>query len=277
MNGVEHESVNNGAQKLRSLALRVISSIILIPIVVSAIHFGERGFTALVAFLCVVMVFEWTRMVERKEFSPAFYVLAGGAAAAMFAASSGKFLLAFAIAVTGGALAWLTVPKSSDARQWVLATSLYIIVPSLALVWLRLDAEQGRSFTFLLFLIVWAADIGAFIFGKLIGGPIISHALSPSKTWAGIGGGVCGGILAGALAAPFFFGSEMALAGALLGSGLGASSVLGDLAESRIKRNFGVKDISSFIPGHGGVLDRLDGMIFATIAMTGVYFVYMLL
>ena len=277
MNEPESDSVESGAQKLRSLTLRIISSIILIPIVVSAIHFGGRGFAAMVAFLSVVMVFEWTRMVEGKEFSPAFYVLAAASTFAMFAGVSGEYLLAFSAAVTGGALAWVTVRRTPSAGQWVLATPLYIIIPALALVWLRLDADQGRSFTFLLFVIVWSADIGAFIFGKLIGGPIISHALSPSKTWAGIGGGVGGGILAGASAAPLFFGPEMALAGALLGSGLGASSVLGDLAESRIKRNFGVKDISSFIPGHGGVLDRLDGMIFATGAMTGVYFVYMLL
>ncbi|MHA7873597.1 MAG: phosphatidate cytidylyltransferase, partial [Hyphococcus sp.] len=130
--------------------------------------------------------------------------------------------------------------------------------------------------TFMLFFIVWAADSGAFVTGKLIGGPKISHALSPSKTWAGICGGVLGGCIAGAVAGVHFFGWQSAMAFLLIGGVLGAASVAGDLFESALKRNFGLKDISGFIPGHGGALDRMDGMIFATAAMTGGYFAYML-
>jgi len=100
--------------------------------------------------------------------------------------------------------------------------------------------------------------------------------LSPSKTWAGIGGGVVGGCLLGAISGAILFGAPAALLCFFVGGVLGAASVAGDLFESGIKRYFGLKDISGLIPGHGGALDRLDGMIFATSAMTGGLLLYML-
>lgn len=260
----------------RSLVLRIVSSIVLIPIVFFAVYFGGRLFAGLIAFATIIMLFEWTRMVERRELSAGFYALCASAMAAMFAAASGAYLVAYGICALGGGSAYWLSKNAGRLGLWPAFAALYIVAPSVALLWLRLDAESGQALTYLLFLIVWAADIGAFIFGKLIGGPKISYALSPSKTWAGIGGGVVAGILGGAIGAYFLLGPETAVWFALAGGGLGAASVLGDLAESKFKRNFGLKDISGFIPGHGGALDRMDGMIFATAAMTSAYFLYML-
>lgn len=258
------------------LFFRLVSAAVLIPLVLGAVHFGGRMFAALVAFACIVMVFEWTRMVERKECSASFYGLSIGATAAMFAASTGAYLFAFGFCLAGGLAAYLFASGSNIQRLWPAIGAAYVLIPSIALMWLRLETPHGRELTFMLFFIVWAADTGAFILGKSIGGPKISYALSPSKTWAGIGGGVLGGALVAALAAVYFFGAEAGQSFILFGAILGATSVAGDLAESAIKRNFGLKDISGFIPGHGGALDRMDGMIFSTMAMTSAYFLYMI-
>ncbi len=268
------------AQKVtvsRALILRLLSAAVLVPLVMGAVYFGGRMFAALMAFACIVMIFEWTRMVERRACSASFYVLSFGATAAMFAASSGVYDLAFGLCALSGAGAFFLGRRSGGSGFWPGLAAVYVLIPTVALMWLRLDTEYGRSLTYILFFIVWAADTGAFVTGKLIGGPKINHALSPSKTWAGIGGGVIGGSIVGAIAAHAFFGPGAAWAYLLLGGVLGAASVAGDLAESAVKRKFGVKDISSFIPGHGGALDRMDGMIFATATMTSAYFIYMLL
>ena len=260
-----------------SLLSRAASAVVLVPLVLIAVHYGGRGFAAMIAFACVVMLFEWTRMVERREFSAGFYVLAAGAAAAMFAASAAAYGAAFGFCAAAGIAAWGLAKRDGRLGFWPALASLYIIAPCIALIWLRISVEAGRELTFVLFVIVWAADTGAFFLGKFIGGPKISHALSPSKTWAGIVGGVIGGGLAGLAAAVFAFGTGNLPLLIFSAGALGAVSVVGDLVESGIKRNFGLKDISGFIPGHGGALDRLDGMIFATSAMTGALFLYMIL
>lgn len=260
----------------QSLGLRVASSIFLIPVVFFAVHFGGRFFAALVAFAAIVMIFEWTRMVERREFSTSFYALSIAAMSGMFAAASGAYAISYGLCFIGGVAAYLLAKKATGLGIWSALAAPYILAPCVALLWLRLDVDQGRALTFLLFIIVWAADIGAFVTGKLIGGPKISYALSPSKTWSGIGGGVIAGAIGGAIGGHFLLGPGHIVLFALAGGALGASSVLGDLAESKFKRNFGLKDISGFIPGHGGALDRMDGMIFATATMTSTYFLYML-
>lgn len=258
----------------RALTKRVLSAAVLMPLVVGAVHMGGAVFAAMIAFASIVMLFEWTRMVERRAFSSAFYTLVAGAAAAMYFAASGAYTASLLAAAVGGAgAAWLA-KRDTGIGVWSALAAFYIVIPCIALIWLRLDAPSGRALTFLLYAVVWAADTGAFIFGKFIGGPKISYALSPSKTWAGIGGGVLGGSLLGAISGVYFFGAQSLILYCLVGGALGAASVLGDLAESAFKRNFGLKDISGFIPGHGGALDRLDGMIFATSAMTAGLLLY---
>lgn len=259
-----------------SLLPRVISASFLIPLVLAVVYYGGPAFAALVAVASIIMLFEWTRMVERRDFSNVFYALVIGAAAALFAASAGAYSAAFGLCALTGLAAWALAKREGRLGFWPALSALYIIAPCIALVWLRHDVSQGRALTFILFSIVWAADTGAFILGKFIGGPKISHALSPSKTWAGIAGGIIGGGLAGFAAAIYAFGNGDTVFFALAAAGLGAVSVVGDLVESGIKRNFGLKDISGFIPGHGGALDRLDGMILATMAMTGALFLYMI-
>ncbi len=255
---------------------RALSALVMMPVVLAAIYVGGRLFAGTVAFACVVMIFEWMRMVERREFSAGFYVMALGAAVSLFAAASGAYEFAFLICAGLAVLVAVIAKRSGGIGLWPALAAPYILAPAIALFWLRMGMEDGRALTFILFIVVWAADTGAFFLGKFIGGPKISHALSPSKTWAGIAGGVIGGSLIGAAAGSYFLGADAIGLFFLIGGILGAASVLGDLVESAFKRNFGVKDISGFIPGHGGALDRLDGMIFATTAMTSVLFLGML-
>ena len=268
---IDESTAKGGAEIRRTLLLRILSAAILIPPVLAAVWFGGRVFTAMIAFAAMLMVFEWTRMVEGRAYSWRFYLLSATAAAAMVLASAARYDLALGATAFG---AILSLAPIRGFTFWPAIAAPYIIAPSVALIWLRFDPSYGRALTGVIFATVWAADTGAFIFGKLIGGPIIAHALSPSKTWAGIGGGVAGGALLGAGAAAALFGPQAGLAFLLPAGLLGAASVAGDLTESAFKRRFQVKDISGFIPGHGGVLDRLDGMIFATVAMTGVYLLY---
>jgi len=246
------------------------------PLVIAGVYAGGSWFAAMIAFACIVMLFEWSRMVERKSFSNGFYALAVCACAVMYFAAGGQYVAALVICFISSVLAAGLTKRDGGVGIWMAGAALYIVAPCIALLWLRLDAPNGRELAFLLYGVVWAADTGAFFFGKFIGGPKISHALSSSKTWAGIGGGVIGGSFAGAAAAAVMFGPGGAPAFIPIGGALGAASVLGDLVESGFKRNFGLKDISGFIPGHGGALDRLDGMIFATSAMTAGLLVYML-
>lgn len=259
-----------------ALTKRILSALILMPIVIAAVYQGGRAFAAMIAFAAVVMLFEWSRMVERRTFSNGFYALIVASAAAMYFAAAGEYDLALLAAALGGLVSAWFAKQTSGIGVWSGFAAFYIIIPCVALIWLRLDAPSGRALSFLLYGVVWAADSGAFFFGKFIGGPKISHALSPSKTWAGIAGGVLGGCLIGAVFGAWFHGAAAGLLYAAIGGVLGAASVLGDLFESGIKRYFGLKDISGFIPGHGGALDRLDGMIFATSAMTGGLLLYML-
>lgn len=157
--------------------------------------------------------------------------------------------------LTGGGMAWMALGL------------VYVLVPCLALVWMR--EESGDPFLVLvLFVCVWASDTGAYAFGRLIGGPKLAPRISPNKTWAGL----CGAMLASAavlVAALLGFAVHpLSLPmTVLLGAAIGVIGQAGDLFESWVKRRFGAKDSGTLIPGHGGALDRLDSMLFVAPAV----------
>jgi phosphatidate cytidylyltransferase len=251
---------------------RLASAAVLIPVSLAAVHFGGAVFAAFVAFGAVVMTFEWTRMIDGRALSLTFYSSAAIGVASLALAAAGAFNFAFVLC----ALAALAAAATSRKRMWAAFGALYVLAPSAALLWLRAIPETGRDFAVMLLFIVWAADTGGYVAGRLVGGPKMSPSLSPAKTWAGAGGGLVLGALAGLVASRWIFKGEDALLFALAGGSLGLASILGDMAESAFKRRFGVKDMSGFIPGHGGALDRLDGLIFATTAMSLVLYLHAL-
>jgi phosphatidate cytidylyltransferase len=143
----------------------------------------------------------------------------------------------------------------------VLTGVAYIAPASVALIWLR-GGEAGRADVLFVLLIVWASDIGAYLAGRLFGGPRLAPRISPGKTWSGAIGGLVAAALVGVVAA-LLVPDARVLPAALLAACLGIASQTGDLLESALKRRFGVKDSGRLIPGHGGLLDRLDGMLLA--------------
>jgi phosphatidate cytidylyltransferase len=256
---------------------RAASAVVLVPLTIGALNAGGAAFSALVAFLGIVMTFEWSRMIENgRDFSQTFAALGLGGGAAFVAAAAGQYAAAFGICAIAGAAAAERARFGARRSLWAAFGAAYIIAPSIALIWLRNETENGAPLVLMLFLIVWAADTGGYIAGRLVGGPKLSPAISPAKTWAGAVGGLVLGGLAGMAAAHWVWGEGEILRYAVIGGSLGLASILGDMTESAFKRVFGVKDSSGFIPGHGGALDRLDGMIFATTAMALVLYFHIL-
>ena len=145
-----------------------------------------------------------------------------------------------------------------------LAGVAYVAIPVIALLLLRNVPSIGFALTLWTFLIVWATDIGAYFAGRSIGGPKLAPAISPAKTWSGLGGGVAAAALAGGVMAAK---TGLPPACLWLGAPLAILAQAGDLFESALKRRAGVKDSGNILPGHGGVMDRLDGVVPVASAM----------
>ena len=261
----------------RQLVRRAIAGVIMATVALGIVWLGDRPFSALVAFLCIMLVFEWTRLVEKAEFSSGFYILSFTAISSVFLAASGLYGYAYLCALAGGLFAVIMEYTANRASLWPLIGVFYVIMPCVALVWIRAEPGDGRALVIFLMAAVWATDIGAYLIGRALGGPRLAPKISPGKTWSGTAGGVICGTLVCALLGLFGIGNGPEWLLALIGAGLSVSTIIGDLAESAFKRYFGVKDSGGYIPGHGGILDRLDGMIFATVALAIVLYVYSLL
>lgn len=244
------------------LKTRVISALVMAPPALLAAWLGGYAFAALIAVAAALMSWEWHRMLF-GGFDPAGRIAAaGGFAAALLAVALPQAALGV-VAVTAVAA---VVLARADGRGWAGFGVLYVGLPSIALVWLRQDPAMGGIVVWWLLLMVWATDIGAYAFGRMIGGPLLLPAVSPKKTWAGlVGGMICAaGIGWGAVGA-FQLGGAAEVA---LLSAVGAVvAQIGDLFESWVKRRSGVKDSSNIIPGHGGVLDRVDGLLSAALVV----------
>jgi len=252
----------------------MFSALLMIPAAIGAVYYGGVLFSVLIIVASLIMVYEWARMVDDVHFSTSFYFLALAALGCVALATFGFYLQAYITASIGGFAAWGLGRSRDNAAYWRGVGAPYILWPCIALIWLRNEPAFGSALTFILFFVVWATDSGAYVFGKWLGGPKLNPQVSPKKTWTGTLGGILTGACIAAAAAAYRFGVPSALEFFFLGIGLAIASVLGDLTESAMKRGFGVKDASGIIPGHGGVLDRLDGMLFATLAMAGPLYLF---
>jgi phosphatidate cytidylyltransferase len=141
---------------------------------------------------------------------------------------------------------------------------LYVLVPCLILVWLRNNGPHGLYFIVWFFVVIWSTDIGAYLFGKSIGGAKLAPKISPNKTWAGFFGGISSAVIVSFLLYYFLYpmaGLFLFFLGCVIISIVGQ---IGDLFESWCKRRLGVKDSGKLIPGHGGILDRVDSLLLST-------------
>jgi phosphatidate cytidylyltransferase len=246
---------------------RIATALVLVPLALAAIWLGGGLYAAVIAAMTIFLLFEWTRLVAGAEFGRGFYALSLTAIVVIAFAAAGRFDLALWSTLGGGVLATVLEWPRRSPDSWAGVGAAYIIVPAVATLWIRHLPGDGRTLTILLFAVVWATDSAAYLTGRAVGGPKLVPRVSPSKTWSGaVGGVMAGGAAAGLVAA---FGTLNAPGvWALAGFLVSIASIFGDIAESHLKRTYGVKDSGSAFPGHGGVLDRLDGFLFAALALS---------
>src|SRR5262245_32478009 len=256
----------------RDLGIRTLSSAILIPAVLLDVWLGDIWFHLLVALLAVMMAHEWANIVHDRS-SSQFALHAAGALSGAFLTLalswSATLLVLSVISLLSVALA---VVQKRRLCIWVLVGVPYVGLPAMAFVILRGQTHAGMLISMWLFVVVWGADVCAYFAGRLIGGPKLAPHISPKKTWAGLWGAVAGGAAAGFVIG-YWAGSTGLLLLLVLGGLLAVVEQLGDLFESVLKRHYGVKDSGRLIPGHGGVLDRVDGLVAATLCLAAIVIV----
>lgn len=253
-----------------NLKLRVASAAVLAPLVLLCTYAGGWLFVALCAVAAGGILWEWTALVAGTD---DVRIMVPGLVAVMVAIVLAGFAhagAALGVVAIGALLAGLTVfawPRRYPAKNpalWAAAGVVYagtLLSPAL----LRADPEWGLAALLFLFATVWTTDILAFFVGRAVGGPRLWPAVSPKKTWAGAIGGLAGGV-AGGVAVAYASGvGNVAMMG-LVASLLSVLAQAGDLLESAVKRRFRAKDASQIIPGHGGLMDRLDSFLVAALA-----------
>jgi phosphatidate cytidylyltransferase len=216
-----------------NLQLRVITALILAPIILSIVAVGGWLYHSLVVLAAIIMAMEWEGVVRSTQ-------------------AQSK--------------------TEEELKKWRLAGVLYIMIFGSSAVYLR-EAEGGFGMVFFLLFVVWSMDIGAYFTGRFIGGPKVAPAISPKKTWAGL----VGGAVACALTGGFFsiFMHEVTFFGIMLISILlGLVSQAGDFLESWVKRQFSIKDTGTLLPGHGGLMDRVDSLVTGAPFLVMVSFFY---
>lgn len=261
-----------------NLVTRILSALVLIPAAGIAIWLGRPWFDVFVTIFAVLMIWEWIRIVSGRgaDAPPIDWSLPGTAPIVLVVAVLLEARLPVDPAATavpfwlvlGGAVAtatFMAVPLYRQRALWFGAGILYVVIPSLALLWLR-DGDLGIETLAWILALVIATDTGAYAAGRSIGGPKLAPRISPSKTWAGLLGGMAAAALVGLVFALWLDAASVWKL-VILSGGLAVIEQAGDLFESAFKRRFGVKDSSHIIPGHGGVLDRVDGLLAVSVAV----------
>ncbi len=266
MTGVTALPVAEGWAK--GLGLRILSGLVMAVVVLTAIASSSLIFDLLIAVGAALLAWEWTRLCGGGRFGWTGIVQAVAVVAVVAAGTFASPAVGIALILLGLVGDYIAARISGRLHpRWIAAGMLYIGLPCLALVWLRDDGDAGRALIIWLFLVVWATDIGAYFAGRLIGGPKLAPRISPNKTWAGLLGGMtCAALISFLLPSVYPMapsGRVLAVAGAVLA----VISQGGDLGESWVKRRFSVKDSSALIPGHGGLFDRVDGLLAAALVL----------
>jgi len=261
------QQVSDIEKKSSGLKARVISAVILAPPVLVALYLGGYFFDALALLITGLMAWEWCGLVtaDRSGKGNVVFVLSS------LTCVTFSILLGVTVGLTavgGLLLVMLGLGRwfYADRAVWYAFGLPYVTLPMMALVWIREIDPFGMAYIVWLLLAVWATDIGAYFAGKGIGGPKIAPRISPNKTWAGLFGGmISSGIVAATVGS--FFDLDTPIILAFYGAIFAIIAQVGDFFESWVKRTFNVKDASNLIPGHGGVLDRVDGVLTVAVAL----------
>jgi len=248
---------------------RPVFGTVLAAVTLSAILAGTYSFTAFAAVTGIAALREWHRIVETGGFAREFWISSATLFVALAAIASRLDLVVSWLLMFAGTVVVLLSAAMRNARAvWHAFGLIYIGIPALLLVYLRASVPHAAWVLIWFFLVIWATDTGALIVGNLVGGPKLTPTLSPNKTWSGAIGGVLAASIAASLSVAFFRG-DVRLA-IIVAAALSIVAHAGDLFESWVKRRFHIKDSGGLIPGHGGVLDRLDSTLAASTAMAAV-------
>jgi phosphatidate cytidylyltransferase len=245
------------------LRLRVVSGIAIGIVAFAMLYWSPGAFAVLTFLVAAAMSWEWRRIVRgaMPDSGLIVHVLAVLAAAVLTARDMAGMAI---IAVIVGAVAVAALAAGTGRSRLSAAGVLYTALPVIALGWMRSDEPLGFLATLFVILSVAVTDVAAFVTGRTIGGARLWPEISPNKTWSGLLGGIVAAAIAGALFS-VITGTGGGVWLASLGLAIGLVAQWGDLAESALKRHFGVKDSGDLIPGHGGVMDRMDGMVTASV------------
>lgn len=252
-----------------NLGVRAVSGFVLAAGAVAAVWAFDEGGPWRAPFLILVsgggalLSLEWARMAAPRAARFVGPTIAAAVVGVVLLSFLQLFLAAWICAGAGALLAAALAARSGARAADAAYGVLYITPAAIVLVWLR-ESLQGAGWTLMLLATAWAADICAFAVGNLLKGPKLWPRFSPNKTWSGLAGGLLGAALASLAVAAALM--RLSLAGAaLIGLAGGLATMAGDLWESMLKRRYGVKDSGDLIPGHGGLLDRVDGLMFAVV------------
>lgn len=235
------------------IVLRLLSAALLIPIALYVTWHGGWWLAVTTTVFAGLMAFEWARLTGERV----SYVMIPFAIAANLCLIPYAPIVAGLILGTGALLVFIAMPGTFRERLAGGFGCLYAGGLPLAFLMIREGAWDGRNIALIIMAIVWVSDSAAYFAGKGFGGPLLSPKASPNKTWSGaLGAIICSG-LAGMIAARLMNADDMLWLA--MGVTVSILTQTGDMFESIVKRRYGVKDVSGFLPGHGGVMDRLDG------------------
>jgi len=254
---------NAGAPQLSlDWITRPVFGVLLGALAVTATIAGGIWFAVVIGAGAIAAAREWHRMFARHAFTlylvvTSICIVAALAGIARIVHTPSTF--PWVVLMAGTVVNFTVAALRKSEPSWQAFGVLYVGIAAVSVVALRLHA--GFWPVLILFATVWATDTGALISGNLIGGPKFAPVLSPNKTWAGFFGGIALASITGAIILALVNGGV--LRGALFGAGIALAAHMGDLFESWVKRRVGRKNSGSLIPGHGGVLDRIDSLLLA--------------
>ncbi|MGN6424941.1 MAG: phosphatidate cytidylyltransferase [Asticcacaulis sp.] len=260
---------------MRDLLLRIGSAAVLIPLVLWVVVLGDVLFLAMISVGVALLCIEWGMMAAPKSASRIACAVAIAALISLFTAYLHHPILSFVVLAFGSLCAGMYGHKLKIGWMAAAYGVLYIGVPAIILMWLR-QTDNGRDWVFFAYGIAWASDIAAFVVGKTVGGPKLWRRYSPNKTWSGFAGGMIAGMLTAGTLSDLTHLFKHDTSASFVGLLVALATMAGDLWESALKRRFGVKDAGALIPGHGGLLDRVDGLMFAILAIGGIRLLVML-
>ncbi len=243
--------------------LRVASAAIMAPLALGVAWLGDWPFALFWSVAAIAVLWEWVTLVVGHRYRIMLSSSASAIAMAALVAWRGREVTAVLLIGLGTLAAIVFAPR--ERRFWITGGIAYAGTMMLAPVLLRADRAYGFQAIVFLFAIVWSTDVFAYFAGRAIGGPKLAPSISPKKTWSGAIAGALGATLVAALAADLLGSLDIGTI-AIVALLLSVIAQLGDLLESWVKRHFGAKDASHLIPGHGGVMDRLDGFWAAAVA-----------